>query len=190
MIDRASPPPLEDVLEWFALDAASGDVLARYLRDFPQYAGPIVDLSYELGRELPDEMSATAETEAAIAKDWQRYVAAAPSSSAQNPFANRPTAEMKACAATLGVPRQVLIAFREGRVMLDTVPRPFLRRMAAALATTIDGLIRDLAAPPVVPVRQFKAQSKPSRAEPVSFERVLVDAKVDEQARAELLVDD
>lgn len=191
MSTTASTPLLEDVLEWFALEADSHGALERYLRDYPQFAHALVDLSYELGREVDEEALLPASVETTIADAWQRCVAAAPQRTAANPFSGKAPSEMRALATDLGIPRQVLIAFREGAVLIESVPRRFLRRMANAIGSTLDKLLGDLAAPPMVPVRSYKAKDKkPVRKEPVSFERLLIDAQVPADKRAELLAED
>lgn len=189
MTAPASTPHLEDVLEWFALEADAPGVLARYLRDYPQFSRPLVDLSYELAREIDETAPLPPNSETKIATAWQRYRAAV-AQPASNPFAGKSPSEMRAIAEALSVPRQVLIAFREGRVLIQTVPERFMRRMAEALSTRLDNLRRSLAGPPLIPARQFKADTKPARGQPVSFEQLLLDAQVPEERRSELLAED
>lgn len=192
MTATAPTPLLEDVLEWFALEVDFPGALERYLRDYPQFVGPLVDLSYELGREVDEEVPLPVSLEITIGDAWKRFIATASPGPTANPFSDKTPSEMRALATDLGIPRQVLIAFREGGVLVESVPHRFLRRMANLIGSTLDKLLGDLTAPPRVPIRSYKAgDKKPVRTEPVSFERLLIDAQVPEDQRAELLaVDD
>jgi len=54
------------------------------------------------------------------------------------------TPELRDVAKRLDVPRQVITAFRERRVILSTVPRRFLARLAEAVNSSIEILIEAL----------------------------------------------
>lgn len=74
---------------------------------------------------------------------------------------------------------------------VEFVPRRFLARLAEALNSTLDLLIAALTVPTVPSLaRSYKADGKPSVESAVSFERLLIDAGVDEDKRAILLADD
>lgn len=50
-------PSREDVLYTFAVESNSGRDLKQYLRDYPQYAAKLIDLSHELSHDVcEDEM--------------------------------------------------------------------------------------------------------------------------------------
>lgn len=186
--------PIEraDVLDAFAVEADAGpETLARYLRDFPQFGTELVDLGRELGRTLPpDEAPLSASEQAMIDAAWSRHAAAAPAESATDPFSALSVAELRDVAQQLNIPRQVVTAFRERRVIVATVPKPFLARLANALKSTLDEVVRALAAPPTpTPARSYKADGKPSAASAVSFEQVLMDAGLSADRRQDLLKD-
>lgn len=189
---------LDEVLESFALEAESDPTaLARYLRDYPQYVVAIIDLSHEMAQGVPDETSPlSAHDEAQIASAWSRFAASARTISdteqgrVASVFEGRSAAEMKTLAAVLGVPRQVVAAVRDRRVLADTIPKGFLTRMAAAIDARIEDLVASLGGSRSVTLAQsYKADTKPVLLGQVSFEQILIDAGVAEETRATILAE-
>lgn len=178
MIRPSVTPDLDDVLEAFALDAEGDETaLARYVDRYPQHAAALIDLSLELTRVIEDDGPATAEEDALAEAAWSRLQSAG--SSTADLFEDRTPAQMREVARTLDVPRQVITAFRERRVILKTVPRRFLERLALALGAATDALVAALATPTALAAgRSYKADVQPVAAEQVSFEQILVDADV------------
>lgn len=89
MIPESSHLSCEDVLDAFAMEPNLGDdTLERYLQTYPEYTAELIELSYELSRELcEDEILLTEEDKTLIDKAWQRHVEAAPKATA-DPLAN------------------------------------------------------------------------------------------------------
>ena len=187
-----SKPSREEILDAFAVELSPGrETLERYLRDYPGYATELVDLSRELSRSIhEDDGPLTAEAQAAIEVAWERHVAAAPKVVA-DPFAILSVQDLRDVAKQLDVPRQVITAFREHRVFIDTVPRKFLGRLAAAINSTVD-LVREalIVQTGSTLARSYKADEKPSAETAATFERLLIDAGVSEEKRTTLLADD
>ncbi|MDB5575341.1 MAG: uncharacterized protein JWR80_517 [Bradyrhizobium sp.] len=182
----------DDVLDAFGMEASHGrDTLDRYLREFPQYAGELIDLSREMMRRVvPDAAPLSAAEQSRVDTAWSRHVAAQPHA-ATDPFAALSLAQSRGVATSLDVPRQVITAFRERKVLLDSVPRLFLRRFAEAAKVPFAAFAAGLSAPPTMePARSFKASAKPGTVGQVTFERILIDAGVPEARRAELLADE
>lgn len=180
-------PSREDILDAFAMEPDHGRVtLERYLTSFPEFAADLVDLSRELARtNLTDEAPLTSEEAAQIDAKWRAHEAAAPKHSG---LMTASVEQLRTAAATLDIPRQVLAALREGKVVLATVPRAFLSRLAEAMSQTLDQLVQELTPPVRTGVlRSFKADQKPQATDAVSFEQILIDAGVDEAKRARLL---
>jgi hypothetical protein len=73
-----SQPSNEDILYAFAVEPISGrDILEQYLRDYPQCAAKLIDLSYELSREVDEnEMPLSAEDQALIDSAWELHIEA------------------------------------------------------------------------------------------------------------------
>lgn len=187
-------PSLEDVLGAFSVEPDPGrETLALYLQRYPQFAEPLIDLSRELHRALPSATRPhTPEDEACIDAAWRRHLNAPnPSPQAEaDLFAALSTQELRNISKVLDVPRQVITAFRDRRVILDSVPRSFLERLAAALHRPLERLAASLASTAqAAPARSYKSDAKPTAGEPVTFERLLIDAGVSEEKRARLLAD-
>jgi hypothetical protein len=182
---------LEDVLDAFAVESDTGpETLARYLRDFPQFARELIDLGCELARDVcEDEAPLTERERDMIDAAWRRHAEAAPKV-ADDPFSALSTADLREAAKQLDVPRQVVTAFRERRVLLSSVPKRFLARLAETVNSTVDRLVAALAMPAPALARSYKAEGKPLAAAAVSFEQILIDAGVPEERRAMLLSDD
>jgi hypothetical protein len=189
-------PSLEDVLGAFSVEPSPGrETLERYLRRYPEFAWPLVDLSRELHRALPDfEQPDTPEDEARIDAAWHRHIESVNPEARTDLFAALSTQQLRDLSKALDVPRQVITAFRERRVILDSVPRYFLSRLAAALNQTLERLATNLA-PFTQPfaqsalARSHKSDVKPAAGEPVTLERLLIDAGVPEDKRARILAD-
>jgi hypothetical protein len=182
------------VLGAFAVEPDPGrETLERYLKRYPDFAGPLVDLSRELHRELFDSGRPLSPDEKAyIDAAWRRHIAAigAQPLIQTDLFAALSTQQLRDLAKTLDVPRQVITAFRDRLVLIETVPRRFLERMAAAIQKPRNTLTANFA--PVafaISTRSYKADAKPTASQPVAFERLLIDAGVSDEKRARLLAD-
>lgn len=192
MNPNAHQPSREDVLDAFAVEPSHGrEILERYLREYPHFSSELVDLSRELSRvpggaERPMSLQEQAMVEAA----WQQHMPIE-TKSAKDPLADVSVAKLREIALQLDVPRQVVTAFRERRVVATSVPRRFLTRMAVALNCTVDLLVSALTTPsgPAL-ARSYKADGKPSVETAATFERLLIDAGVSEEKRTTLLADD
>lgn len=192
MTQDSPKPSREEVLDAFAVEPISDRAtLERYLRDFPEYAAELVELSREVSRVVEeDESPLTAHEEALIETAWQNHVPLE-TKSAKDPLADLSVPQLREVAHALDVPRQVITAFRERRVKLESVPKPFISALARVLSCPADLLLSVLVAPlgPTF-ARSYKADVKPSAGAAISFEQLLIDAGVPEAKRAELMVED
>lgn len=189
MTSAPNNPSLEEVLDSFAVEPQHDRAtLERYLREFPEHAAELIDLSRELSRQIAeDERELSPMAKALIDTAWQVH-SVAPQGAVVDPLADLSPDELRSLAQTLDVPRQVVTAFRERRVLLGSVPRRFLERFAAAVQSSFEDFVSVLtlrSAPRVQ--RSFKADTKPVQAEAVTFERLLRDAGVPEAKRQELM---
>jgi hypothetical protein len=192
MIPHDSQTSREDVLYAFAVEPTSGrDTLEQYLRDYPQYAAEIIDLSYELSRNVcEEETPLSAEDEVLLERAWQQHVKVAPKKII-DPFATLSVAEQRELAQRLDVPRQVIMAFHEHRVEPTSVPTPFLERLAVALNSTVE-ILKNTFALPSEPnlARSYKADGRPNAHTQVNFEQILIEANVPPGKRALLMADE
>lgn len=185
-------PSLEDVLNAFAVeDRSNANVLVQFLREYPEYAEELVDLSREIHRTiLEDDAALSVQDRARIEIAWQRYTRGVTAAGA-DPLARLSVGDLREMATALGVKRQVLAAFREHRVLVDSVPKRFLSQLAAAAKTTVEQLGHMLSVPVTLsPARSYKADSRPEDGGPVTFERLLIDAGHSDEERSALMSGD
>jgi hypothetical protein len=177
----------DDVLYAFAVEDDVGrETLLRYLATYPEYALDLVDLSRELTRSISEEPLSQADeqrVDSAIARLRSGKLKPPPRTLAPQIF--------NAAANRLDIPLLAMVAFRERRVDLSTVPTRFLRALAQALETTLDDLRAFLSQPATVSAtRQSKSRVQPAAPSKVSFEKILQDAGVTPERRQALLKQD
>jgi hypothetical protein len=192
MNPKAHPPSREEVLDAFAVEISHDrETLECYLRRYPHFSNELVDLSRELSRPVNVDDSAMSRQELEmIEAAWQLHMPLE-TKSAKDPLANLSVTKLREVALQLDIPRQVVTAFRERRVVPSSVPRRFLTRMAVALNCTVDLLVSALTTPSRSALaRSYKADEKPSAETAATFERLLIDAGVSEEKRTSLLADD
>lgn len=191
-----SEPDRAVVLEEFALEAEHDpQALERYIERYPALAIDLVGMARELMRPVPTNPKPLSRSEEALVDAyWERYstgapAAVAPVEAAASPvLQGRPIQDMRDIANKLGLPRQVLTALRQGRVIFETLPERFLDMLATAAGATIDAARAELnVARPLAPAGSFKADKKLSPPKQVSFEQILIDANVDEATRQRML---
>jgi hypothetical protein len=189
MIPPDTRPTADDVLSAFAVEADHNrPTLERYLRDYPQYAAELVDLSQALACDLPVSTAPlSGEDQSLIDAAWERHIGRV--SDPGDPFVSLTLVQWRAAASHLNLPRQIMAAFRERRVIVTSVPGPILERLAAVMNTTVDWWRDALARPPMlVPeLRRYKADTQPAVDSQVTFERLLADAQITPERRASLL---
>lgn len=181
-----------DVLEEFALEAETDPgALQRYVALYPDFALDLIDLARELLRPLPDDPAPlTPCEEALIDQAWQIYQGAASTvaSQAGPVLQGRAVQDMREIATRLGVPRQVLSALREGRILFASITDHFLGLLAAAADSTVDIARRELNfQAPLRTADQFKADAKIVTPQQISLEQALIDAGVPPDQRRHLL---
>lgn len=184
-------PSIEDVLDAFAVESSPDrGTLERYQRRYPYFAAALAELAHELWRSVPVDVTPITDEDAAyIDAAWSLHVAAGPEV-VVDPFAALSVTHLRDLAKALDVPRQVITAFRDRKVIISSVPRRFLGRLATELNSSLDWLLNSLAAPaPNALARSYKADVKPSDKVPVTFERILADAGVPDDKRAQLLAE-
>jgi hypothetical protein len=108
-----------------------------------------------------------------------------------DPLAALTISQIRDAATVLGVRRQVLAGFREHRVLVSSVPRRFMSRLASIARTTAEQLTQALLVPRTLSAaRSYKADARPEDGGPVSFEQLLIDAGHSEEERAKLMSED
>jgi hypothetical protein len=183
-------PSREAVLDAFAVESVPDrSTLEQYLRLYPEYAAELVDLSRELCREdRDDSTSLTAADRKLLDVAWARHAAALPTATAE-PFAVLTAGEWREVAQRLDVPRQVVTALRERRVLLTSIPKRFFQMFADAIGSTIAQLEGSWGSAELSVARSYKADSKPAVGEQVTLEQVLIEAGVPAEKRVRLLAE-
>ncbi|BCH19651.1 hypothetical protein [Mesorhizobium sp. L-2-11] len=183
-------PSRESVLDAFAVEIETDrSTLERYLRLYPEYAAELVDLSRELSRETSEDVAAlSAADQALIDAAWSRHAAAMPAATS-DPFAALTVDDWRAVAQRLELPRQVVTALRERRVLLVSIPRRFLQSLAEAMGSTVTHLKSSWGSAEFSAARSYKADGKPVAGEQVTLEQVLIDAGVPAETRDRLLAE-
>ena len=188
-----SLPSKEDVLYAFAMEATSGsDTLAQYLRDYPQYAAELIDLSYELSCEVDEnEMPLSVEDRALIDSAWEQHAKALPNENI-DPLMSMSIAQQRELAQYLDIPRQVISAFRERRVDLTSVPNRFLARFASMANSTVEIMFGNGTelSPAAHLSKSYKADNKPTAQTSITFEQLLIEANVSAEKLALLMQDE
>lgn len=191
MNSDANKPSREEVLDAFAVEPLHNrETLERYLQEYPQFANELVDMSRELSRVIDaDQRPMSPQEQAMIEAAWQKHMSME-TKSAKDPLADLSVARLREIALQLDLPRQVLTAFRERRVVVTSVPERFLKKLAGALSCSADLLAGALASQTGSTLaRSYKSEGKPAAEAAVTFERLLIDAGVPEAKRADLMSD-
>jgi hypothetical protein len=181
----------DDVLNAFAVEPCHDrSTLERYLREFPQYALELAHLSHELSRTPVEPAPLSANDRAAIDEAWKQYSNSS-SASSVSVFAAMSVPQLRDLANRLGVPRQIIAAFRERRVIVSSIPQRFLARVATGLNASVDQIKAALTLPPEASCAwSHKADEKPVAAPPATFEQLLIEAQVPSDKRAELMAEE
>jgi hypothetical protein len=180
---------LEEVLDSFAMEQNSDrDVLGRYLTDYPQFAEELIDLSHEIFRiSLVQERTLTSQDNNR-ASSALSVLQASIGKPLPDPLANLSSSTMGELSQAMHVPRQVILAFWEKRVVPASVPPRFLERMADVLDASVQSLVESLSGAQHTLARSHKADEKPvSDGGKQAFEQVLREARVPEEEIASLL---
>ena len=189
MTSEDKPIDLDEVLESFMLEEVIDlATLNRYVNEYPQFATELIDLSREVScmKGKPD-YELTESDELLVREAWAAYSSTTPAAKA-DPLARLQPMELNKLASALQLPRQVLAALRERRVIVASMSAKFLDTLAKELRCSLSVLIEILSSPPAAePAGSHKSDVKPQVAEKVDFARVLQDAGVDPSRVAELV---
>ncbi len=180
----------EDILFAYSVEPCHDrQTLETYLRQYPDLAQELVDLSHELRlAETLGPSDVALEPDSAWQASWQQYLACEPHTEDTfvDPFAQFKGQRFVLLADVLKLPRSFLTALRDRLVEPTSIPLGFLRRFSESTTVPIDELRRYLARPPrALGAQSFKAHDKPNVQDQVTFE-VLVKstALTDEQREA------
>jgi DNA-binding Xre family transcriptional regulator len=189
MTSEDKPIEVDEVLESFMLEEVIDlATLNRYVNEYPQFATELIDLSREVScmKGKPD-YELTESDELLVREAWAAYSSTTPAAKA-DPLALLQPKELNKLASALQLPRQVLAALRERRVIVASMSAKFLDSLAKELACSVSALIEILSSSTAAePAGSHKSDVKPQVAEKVDFARVLQDAGVDSSRVADLV---
>lgn len=166
--------------------------LDRYLHEYPELAEDLVELSRQMlsERKLPPIAELRPEDKSLIERAWQRFQTGT-SGSAYDPFESLTVARAREVATVLEISRSVLSAIRDRVVLEASIPRAFLRNLAAMVGSTLDDLSRFLAIPPTCqPAQSYKAEEKPQVRDQITFKELLIQTKTPPEVMEKLLSED
>jgi len=189
MLTSNISPQLQDILDAFSVEPQiNKETLERYLKKYPQYAEYLVDLSFELTKAaVEDNGPLSAQDEEDIEKAWKRHRERI-GAKVINPFAHLSISDLRQISVSLDVPRSVISAFRERKVIVDSVPKTFLIRFASAVGQSMENFMVFLRhANSTAVVRSYKSDVKPQEQGQISFEKLLIQANVPQEKREKLL---
>lgn len=186
----------EAILYAFAIEPnRDQNTLDRYLTEYPDLAGELIDLAFELrfaDAQSPSQTVPVADPGSQSA--WDEFVACAPgkpkpakAGSFLSKFRGQTFADL---ASRLKVPRSILTALRDRIVEPLSIPERFLCRFAEAAESSLQEVREYLAHPPlVIGTAQFKSDTKPASQGRVTFRHLVENTEMSGEDREELLKD-
>jgi alkylation response protein AidB-like acyl-CoA dehydrogenase len=171
----------DDVLDAFSVEPSHDrETLELYLTRYPQFASELVDLSRELSRIIVEDEGLLSEEEERFIEEALESHRAAVLGNVVSPIAGLDTPRLRQIAQELRIPRQVITAFRERKIVLSSVPRKFLGQFASTLGVAIDNLVAGLSVGAVpAGMRSYKADGQPGSDSVATFEQILIEAGVE-----------
>lgn len=178
---------LEEVLLAFSVEEDHGsETLKRYLEAHAEFAEELIDLSIELtAPQSSADHALTPRDEELVKTAYERNAVARQVEQAFSLF-ELPIAMQRQLAEALGVPRQVVTSLREAKVLVETIPKHIIQRIAAVVGQAVEVVTQQLSMGGTL-ARSNKADGKPQVANSATFEQVLIEAGVSEEKRNELL---
>ena len=189
---KTSNAPLRDVLYEFSLakPIPDADLLDEYVREFPQYAGELVDFAVSLALDVPQDeapqpVADPQQVSPAVSRAMSRFhnhlhaARRAQSTPAQhsvphavvNPFLALSRDALRALAVQLGANALFVVRLRDRQIAPVTFSKGFVRLVADKLGASVDEVVAHFSAPASMAAPQFlKAEGKPERARQQSFE--------------------
>ena len=174
------PTDREAILYAFAVESSHDrNTLERYLRDYPELAEDLIDLTSELRlSEALGPSPTSAAEDIGVEAAWREFLACKPqessSNKAMNPFALFRGEAFARLADVVNVPRSFLTPFRDGLVAAASIPDRFVRRLAQAMNASVESLLQYFADPQPVrrgPSVQIRRETVTPRPEDVSRAR-------------------
>ena len=185
----------EDVLLAFAVEPEHDRAtLERYLQSYPHLADDLVDLSLDMRLQRAGDGTSSSVDEAWVEESWSAFQATMPATvgaAVADPFATASTEELVALRRLLGVPSGVIQGFSTRLVDVATVPAWIVDVIAQGVRTGVGDLRAFLAGQTrLASGLSYKSHEGPAAAAAkITFEELLVQCRVPDDKRRELLED-
>lgn len=101
-----------------------------------------------------------------------------------------PVVGQRDVAKRLGIRRSVFSALVERRARVETIPEPFLQRLAAEVGGTLESMRLALSEPVRFAAAQHKSDQAPELPKQVTFEQLLRDSSMTDAEIGELMRED
>lgn len=177
----------EEILSAFAVEPAHDKAtLDLYLKQHPELAAELIELSLELEMADPTEEDVFDTDSPTVNAAWAAFNAGgatdAPVTAASF------TREV---ANNLGIKLSALMGLRDKKVEIQSLPVAFSARLSRALATSVERLKDYLAGPQAMPAgASFKSDAKPEQKSKISIEQLLAECGHTPEQIANILRED
>jgi hypothetical protein len=177
----------EEILSAFAVEPAHNKAtLDLYLKQYPELASELIDLSLELEMIDPTGEDVIDTDSPIVNAAWAAFVDGgvtdAPITAASF------TREV---ANGMGLKLAALMGLRDRKVEVDSLPNAFSARLSKALAAPVSRLMEYLAGPQGMPVgASFKADAKPEQKPKISIKQLLAECGYTPEQITNLLKED
>ncbi|MDU0364522.1 hypothetical protein RWK44_29485 [Rhizobium sp. 25PS6] len=177
----------EEILSAFAVEPApTKATLDLYLKQYPELASELIDLSLELEMSDPTVEDVIDTDSPIVNAAWAAFVGGAV-----------PDEPITAASFTrevangMGLKLAALMGLRDRKVEVESLPNSFSARLSKALATPVPRLMEYLAGPQGMPVgASFKSDTKPEQKPKISIKQLLAECGHTPEQISELLRED
>lgn len=187
------PTDSEAILYAFAVEASHDRAtLERYLRQYPELAEELIDLSSEL--RLNDAITsepATDQADPGLEAAWTEFLGCTPekpaAAGAADFFSRYRGQAFASLATAVKIPRSILVALRDGLVD-PPIPKGTIRRIASAASEPFETVLSSLSRPQETPAAlAFKSDEKPGPQRRITFRQLVLDTEMTDEQRLLLL---
>jgi hypothetical protein len=185
----------DDILLAFAVEPEHDRAtLERYLQLYPHLAEDLVDLSLDIRLRRASDGTSSPVDEAWVEKSWTAFQATMPAPASEavaDPFAKASPEELVALRRSLGVPSGLIHGFSTRLVEIATVPAWIVDAIAQGVGASASDLRSFMVGSNrLAPGLSYKSDGAPAAAPTkITFEELLVQCKVPEDKRRQLLED-
>lgn len=182
----------EQILDAFAAEPSHDrDTLEVYMSKYPELRLRFLELAAET-REVAGAARVATESieDPGLEAAWSLVTSYTPEAASKtaNPFEPFTRKKFVELCDGLGLPRGFVVAIRDKRVQLASIPERFLEAAARLLNSRIEDLRAYLSgSPQVISTAEFKASKKPVAFEQITFLQLIEDTELSSEQKATAL---